>query len=93
MDPEQRRVLKTKLIKGVNRLSFPKGSKPVSAHEQAGNVTIWVLCPRVELKEDFIFYVCFTGETFAHIEPYEFLGTCFIGNLVYHVLYRKMPQS
>jgi hypothetical protein len=67
-------------------IRLPKGSKPLTVHEQFGEICMWVLViPTADTKER-TFRIAGTGHNLAD-GNFSYIGTAFIddGELVFHV--------
>lgn len=69
------------------RLELPKGTKPLSVHNQRGSICMWAEVDAME--KELQFFDIFIFETDDDLLPArgDFLGTCILedGNLVLHV--------
>jgi hypothetical protein len=85
-------VYKYPLEVNVCTIDLPIDSKVVCVHEQNSVPTLWIEHDTTKPSKEFSFCVVATG---GHIpNDWEHIGTCFIGNYVWHVYHTNPnPQT
>lgn len=77
----------------VQTVSLPLGSEILCAREQGSDICIWFRCdPLQAVKKRVQIAICGTGHPAPAADETRYLGTAFLGALVFHVFERKYLQ-
>lgn len=81
-----KQVWKYKINPADGRIEMPVGAKVLSVAFQGQDLCLWALVdPGVTIKKERYFAVFGTGHDIYDDAGFQFLGTAFVDNLVFHV--------
>lgn len=78
-------VWKFELTYGANKISMPQHARVLSCAFQGDKLMVWAVVVESNMNVERAFYVTGTGHSCKHELRGPFVGTAFVGALVFHV--------